>query len=115
MNLFDPAFAPFTISLMIMGLILVVELIGTLMGASASQMLDSSLPDLDADGPDAGSGIASGLLSWLYVVDAWEGGIPSARYLGVMADAAEIAGAPAEYVHDIRTRPSRNIGPGHGG
>lgn len=67
MNLFDPAFAPFTISLMIMGLILVVELIGTLMGASASQMLDSSLPDLDADGPDAGSGIASGLLSWLYV------------------------------------------------
>lgn len=67
MNLFDPAFAPFTISLMVMGLILVVELIGTLMGASASQMLDSSLPDLDADGPDAGSGIASGLLSWLYV------------------------------------------------
>ena len=54
-------------------------------------------------------------LAWLYVVDAWEGGIPSARYLGVMADAAEIAGAPAEYVHDIRTRPSRNIGPGHGG
>jgi len=55
------------------------------------------------------------VLAWLYVVDAWEGGIPSARYLGVMADAAEIAGAPPEYVHDIRTRPSRNIGPGHGG
>ena len=35
-----------------------------------------------------------------------------ARYLGVMADAAEIAGAPAEYVHDLRTRPARNIGPG---
>ena len=52
------------------------------------------------------------VLAWLYVVDAWEGGMPSARYLGVMADAAEIAGAPAEYVHDLRTRPARNIGPG---
>ena len=52
------------------------------------------------------------VLAWLYVVDAWEGGIPSARYLGVMADAAEIAGAPTEYVHDLRTRPARNIGPG---
>ncbi len=52
------------------------------------------------------------VLAWLYVVDAWEGGLPSARYLGVMADAAEVAGAPAEYVHDIRTRPARNVGPG---
>src|ERR1700712_1157848 len=52
------------------------------------------------------------VLAWLYVVDAWEGGIPSARYLGVMAEAAEIAGAPAEYVHDLRTRPSGNVGPG---
>jgi len=52
------------------------------------------------------------VLAWLYVVDAWEGGLPSARYLGVMADAAEVAGAPADYVHDIRTRPARNIGPG---
>ena len=52
------------------------------------------------------------VLAWLYVIDAWEGGIPSARYLGVMADAAEIAGAPSEYVHDLRTRPARNIGPG---
>jgi hypothetical protein len=52
------------------------------------------------------------VLAWLYVVDAWEGGLPSARYLGVMSDAAEVAGAPAEYVHDIRTRPARNIGPG---
>jgi hypothetical protein len=34
------------------------------------------------------------VLAWLYVVDAWEGGLPSARYIGVMADAAEIAGAP---------------------
>ncbi|OBK22943.1 gamma-glutamylcyclotransferase [Mycobacterium asiaticum] len=54
------------------------------------------------------------VLAWLYVLDAWEGGLPSARYLGVMADAAEIAGAPADYVHDLRTRPARNIGPGTG-
>lgn len=52
------------------------------------------------------------VLAWLYVLDAWEGGLPSARYLGVMADAAEKAGAPADYVHDLRTRPARNIGPG---
>ncbi|AOW92181.1 gamma-glutamylcyclotransferase [Rhodococcus sp. WMMA185] len=51
-------------------------------------------------------------LAWLYVLDAYEGGLPSARYLGVMADAAEIAGAPADYVHDLRTRNSRNVGPG---
>jgi hypothetical protein len=54
------------------------------------------------------------VLAWLYVVDAWEGGLPSARYIGVMADAAEIAGAPSEYVHKIRTCPARNVGPGHG-
>ncbi|WP_019202516.1 gamma-glutamylcyclotransferase [Tsukamurella sp. 1534] len=53
-------------------------------------------------------------LAWLYVVDAFEGGLPSARYLGVMADAAEIAGAPEEYVLALRTRESRNVGPGPG-
>lgn len=52
------------------------------------------------------------VLAWLYVMDAYEGGLPSARYLGVMADAAEIAGAPADYVRDLRTRNSRNVGPG---
>ncbi|MCW4352354.1 gamma-glutamylcyclotransferase [Hoyosella sp. YIM 151337] len=51
-------------------------------------------------------------LAWLYVLDAYEGGLPSARYLGVMADAAEKAGAPAEYVRGIRTREARNVGPG---
>jgi hypothetical protein len=50
-------------------------------------------------------------LAWLYVLDAFEGGLPSARYLGIMADAAEAAGAPDDYVRDLRTRPCRNIGP----
>ena len=31
-------------------------------------------------------------LAWIYVLDGYEGGLPSARYLGVMADAAESGG-----------------------
>ena len=44
-------------------------------------------------------------LAWLYVLNAYEGGLPSARYLGLLADAAEKAGAPADYVAALRTRP----------
>jgi hypothetical protein len=51
------------------------------------------------------------VLAWLYVLDAYEGGLPSARYLGVMADAAEAAGAPADYVSALRTRPCQGVGP----
>ena len=52
------------------------------------------------------------VLAWLYVVDGWEGGLPSARYLGVVAEAAQIAGAPDAYVRNLQTRRARNIGPG---
>jgi len=45
-------------------------------------------------------------LSWLYVLDAYEGGLPSARYLGIIADAAAAAGAPDDYVADLRRRPT---------
>jgi hypothetical protein len=51
------------------------------------------------------------VLAWFYVLDAYEGGLPSARYLGVTADAAEVAGAPADYVANLRNRPCRGIGP----
>ena len=34
------------------------------------------------------------VVAWLYVLNDYEGGLPSARYLGIMADAAEAAGAP---------------------
>lgn len=51
------------------------------------------------------------VLAWLYVLDAYEGGLPSARYLGVVADAAESAGAPADYVENLRKRPCGGIGP----
>lgn len=49
-------------------------------------------------------------LAWLYVLDGYEGGLPSARYLGVMADAAERAGAPDDYVAELRHRPCRTLG-----
>jgi hypothetical protein len=52
------------------------------------------------------------VLAWLYVLDSYEGGLPSARYLGVMADAAYAAGAPEDYVYDLRVRSARNVGPG---
>lgn len=52
----------------------------------------------------------SGVLAWTYVLNGYEGGIPSARYLGVMAAAAEAAGAPADYVGELRRRPSRTTG-----
>jgi len=60
--------------------------------------------------PNPGSGTEP-RLAWLYVLDAYEGGLPSARYLGVMADAAEKAGAPADYVHALRSRPTRTASP----
>ena len=45
--------------------------------------------------------------AWLYVVDSYEGGLPSARYLGIIAEAARQAGAPDEYVRELMTRPCR--------
>jgi len=50
------------------------------------------------------------VLAWVYVLDGYEGGLPSARALGLMADAAESAGAPDEYVADLRARPCRSLG-----
>lgn len=49
-------------------------------------------------------------LAWLYVLDAYEGGLPSAHYLGVIADAAEAGGAPAHYVDRLRVHPCRALG-----
>ena len=50
------------------------------------------------------------LVVWAYVLDAYEGGLPSASYLGVLADAAEAADAPADYVAALRRRPCRSTG-----
>ncbi len=44
------------------------------------------------------------VVAWLYVLNAYEGGLPAARHLGIMADAAETAGAPEDYVRALRER-----------
>ena len=49
-------------------------------------------------------------LAWAYVLDAYEGGLPSASYLGVLADAAQAADAPVDYVAALRARPCRSSG-----
>ncbi|MEK9664656.1 MAG: gamma-glutamylcyclotransferase [Candidatus Nanopelagicales bacterium] len=75
---------------------------------------------LDEASLDAWEGIALGMwnkirvrvqtlegdaLAWLYVLNAYEGGLPSARYLGIIADAAEAGGAPEDYVAMLRNHP----------
>jgi gamma-glutamylcyclotransferase (GGCT)/AIG2-like uncharacterized protein YtfP len=50
------------------------------------------------------------VVAWLYVLNDYEGGLPSARYLGIMADAAEVAGAPTDYVAALRGRPCTSLG-----
>ncbi len=50
------------------------------------------------------------LLAWVYVLDAFEGGLPSAGYLGILAEAAEAADAPQDYVAALRARPCRSVG-----
>ena len=50
------------------------------------------------------------VLAWLYVLNDYEGGLPSARYVGMMADSAEAAGAPSDYVSWLRSRPCTSVG-----
>jgi gamma-glutamylcyclotransferase (GGCT)/AIG2-like uncharacterized protein YtfP len=50
-------------------------------------------------------------VAYVYVLDAFEGGLPSARHLGGIADAAEAAGAPTDYVTALRSRECRSTGP----
>jgi gamma-glutamylcyclotransferase (GGCT)/AIG2-like uncharacterized protein YtfP len=47
-------------------------------------------------------------LAWVYVLDDFEGGMPSAMTVGILADAAEAAGAPADYVAELRSRPCKS-------
>ena len=86
-------------------------------------LYDISEPDEDAldewEGSDLGlyakirvriATLEGDVTAWLYVLDDYEGGLPSARYLGIIADAAEAAGAPDDYVADLRDRPCRSVG-----
>jgi hypothetical protein len=49
------------------------------------------------------------LLAWVYVLRAYEGGMPSCRYLGMIAEAAQVAGAPQDYLDELRSRPCRSV------
>ena len=49
------------------------------------------------------------VVAWVYVLDGYEGGLPTARYLGQLAEAAETAGAPDDYVLALRHRPCRSV------
>lgn len=49
------------------------------------------------------------VLAWMYVLNAYEGGLPNARYLGMIADAAEAGGAPDDYVAELRSRPCASV------
>jgi hypothetical protein len=45
------------------------------------------------------------VVAFLYVADEYEGGLPTARYLGLLAESAERAGAPDVYLSELRSRP----------
>jgi gamma-glutamylcyclotransferase (GGCT)/AIG2-like uncharacterized protein YtfP len=57
------------------------------------------------------STMAGEQVTWAYVLDAYEGGLPSASYLGILAEAAQAADAPDDYVASLRARPCRSNGP----
>jgi hypothetical protein len=45
------------------------------------------------------------VLAWLYVLDAYEGGLPTQDQLALMADAATAGGAPMDYVARLLSHP----------
>jgi len=49
------------------------------------------------------------VVAYVYALDAFEGGLPSARHLGAIAEAAEAAGAPDDSLADLRRRDCRSI------
>jgi len=48
-------------------------------------------------------------LAWVYTLRAYEGGLPACRHLGMVAEAAEAAGAPQDYLDELRGRPCKGI------
>jgi hypothetical protein len=46
--------------------------------------------------------------AWVYVLVGYEGGLPTSWYLNEIANAAQKAGAPDDYVSGLRGRPTRN-------
>lgn len=95
--------------------------------ATVVEDLDSSVfvmlydvPEFDEQSLDVWEGIDLGMwrkirvrvhtldgepLAWLYVLDAYEGGLPAAEQIEIIASAAEVAGAPRDYVDALRAHP----------
>lgn len=48
--------------------------------------------------------------AWVYVLNGYEGGLPTSWYLTEIANAAQAAGAPDDYVAELRARPCRSLG-----
>jgi len=46
--------------------------------------------------------------AWLCVFAGYEGGLPTAWYLSEIASAAEKAGAPDDYLAELRSRPTKD-------
>lgn len=46
-------------------------------------------------------------LCYVYVLNSFEGGLPSKRYLEIMVAAAREAGAPDDYLAELLNRPTR--------
>lgn len=46
-------------------------------------------------------------LAYIYVLNSYEGGLPSRRYLEIMINAAIEAGAPDDYIENLRSRAVR--------
>lgn len=46
-------------------------------------------------------------LCFIYVLNDFEGGLPSRRYLSIMVDAAIAAGAPVDYLEDLAKREKK--------
>jgi gamma-glutamylcyclotransferase (GGCT)/AIG2-like uncharacterized protein YtfP len=49
--------------------------------------------------------------AWVYVFNGYEGGLPTAWYLSELVHAAEKAGAPDDYLEQLRARPTRTATP----
>lgn len=96
------------------------EAVGTRVFVALYDVPQADAGTLDAwEGADAGvyrktrvrvRTLSGDVLVWTYVLDSYEGGLPSARYLGFIADAAEAAGAPDDYVAELRRRECRSAG-----
>ena len=47
-------------------------------------------------------------LCYVYVLNSFEGGVPSKRYLEIMIAAALEAGAPSDYVEELRSHSTHS-------